>query len=270
MEENKPAQEEPKKEVVTESSQKDLAGFKYEDLELSVPEMLKRGVHFGHRKSRWNPKMKPYTFTVRNNMHIIDLEKTLNLFGEALSFLRGVAQNGGKILLIGTKPQARKLVETAAREIDMPYVSSRWLGGTFTNFSEVKKRIKYLNEQEFKLERGELEKYTKYEQTQFKKEIERMNEKMGGLKKMEGLPQAIVVLDIKEDNLVVKEAKKVKIPVVAIVDTNTDPTLADYPIPGNDDALSSLQYIVGIIVKAVKEEKKAKAAAVKETKPSKI
>jgi small subunit ribosomal protein S2 len=246
------------------NSHEDVAGFKYEELELSISEMLKHGLHFGHRKSRWNPKMKPYTFTVRNNIHIIDLEKTLSLFREAVEFLRGIVKNGGRILLVGTKPQAKKLIEVSAQEIDMPYVSNRWLGGTFTNFSEIKKRIKYLNDQEAKLVRGELEKYTKYEQTQFKKEIERMNEKMGGLKKMDNFPQAIFVLDIKEDILVVKEARRVKIPVVAIVDTNTDPTLVDYPIPANDDALSSLKYVLGIIVKNIKEEKKAKTASSKE------
>jgi small subunit ribosomal protein S2 len=250
-----------------ESSHENMAGFKYEGLELSISEMLKHGLHFGHRKSRWNPKMKPYTFTVRNNIHIIDLEKTISLFQEAVGFLRSIVKNGGKILLVGTKPQARKLIEAAAREIEMPYVSNRWLGGTFTNFTEIKKRIKYLNDQEAKLAQGELEKYTKYEQSQFKKEIERMNEKMGGLKKMDSFPQAIFVLDIKEDILVVKEARRVKIPVVAIVDTNTDPTLVDHPIPANDDALSSLRYVLGIIVKNIKEEKKEKTAASKEEEP---
>lgn len=251
-------------QVKEENSHENVARFKYERFELSISEMLKHGLHFGHRKSRWNPKMKPYTFTVRNNIHIIDLEKTLSLFQEAIDFSRGIVKNGGKILLVGTKPQARRLIETAAQEIDMPYVSNRWLGGTFTNFSEIKKRIKYLNDQEAKLDRGELEKYTKYEQTQFKKEIERMNEKMGGLKKMDSFPQAIFVLDIKEDILVVKEARRVKIPVIAIVDTNTDPTLVDYPIPANDDAVSSLQYVLGMIVKNIKEEKRAKMASSKE------
>ncbi|MFA5925476.1 MAG: 30S ribosomal protein S2 [Parcubacteria group bacterium] len=239
----------------SENSQVSGADFMYEDLKLSVEEMLKRGVHFGHKKSRWNPKMEKYIFGSRNDIHIIDLEKTEGLFREALNYIRGLVQNGGKIMIVGTKPQAQRLVETAAREAEMPFVSKRWLGGTLTNFPEIKKRIKYLNEQEKKMAQGELDKYTKYEQSQMKKEMERMNEKIGGIKKIDNHPQALFVIDIKENNLAVKEAKKAKVPVVGIVDTNTDPTQVDFPIPANDDALSSLKYILGLIVKNIKEAK---------------
>jgi small subunit ribosomal protein S2 len=246
---------EPKNGSTPESSPVSQAGFMYEDLELSIQEMLKRGLHFGHRKARWNPKMQSYTFGIRNGIHIIDLEKTEKLFREALIFIRGLVSNGGKIIFVGTKPQAQRLVEAAAKEADMPYVSKRWLGGTMTNFPEIKKRIKYLNDQEKKMAQGELEKYTKYERSRMKKEIERMNEKIGGIKKIENLPQALFVIDIKENHLAVKEALNAKIPVIGIADTNTDPTLIDYPIPANDDALSSLKYILGLIVKNIREAK---------------
>jgi small subunit ribosomal protein S2 len=253
-------------ETKNESSQNSLAGFKLGELEISIEQMLKSGVHFGHKKSNWSPKMKPYIFTAKGNVSIIDLEKTAALLEKAVEFAKGVVGNGGKIIFVGTKPQAQQLIKEMAELTEMPYVSNRWLGGTFTNFGEIKKRIKYLNEQEEKVVKGELEKYTKYEQLMFKKEIERMNEKMGGIKRMENLPQAIFVADAKENIAAIKEARRKKIPIIGIIDTNVDPDLADYPIPGNDDALSSLKYIVGIIAKAVKEvkaEAKSKAAAKK-------
>lgn len=229
--------------------------FGVENAELSIVDMLKSGVHFGHKKSRWNPKMKNYTFGVKNDIHIIDLEKTIGLFQAALDYMRNITMNGGKIMFVGTKPQAQKLIEAAARELEMPFVSNRWLGGTLTNFPEIKKRIKYLNEQETKSVQGDFEKYTKYEKSRMRKEIARMNEKIGGIKKVENLPQALFVIDIKENNLAVKEAIKAKVPIVAVTDTNTDPTLVDYPIPGNDDALSSLKYILGIVVENLKDAK---------------
>ncbi|MDI6777833.1 MAG: 30S ribosomal protein S2 [Patescibacteria group bacterium] len=255
MENNQAVQSKPKNEATPQNSQNTSAGFMYEDLKLSAIEMLKNGVHFGHKISRWNPKMKPYVFGSRNGIHIIDLDKSLAMLGKALEYIKAVVSTGGKIMLVGTKPQARRLVEQAAKETEMPHVSNRWLGGTFTNFNEIKKRIRYLNSQEEKSARGEFEKYTKYEQGKIRKEIQKMNEKMGGIKKMESLPQAIFVVDVKEDNLAVKEARQMKIPVVAIVDTNNDPTLADFPIPANDDAVSALKYILGITAKEIKEAK---------------
>jgi small subunit ribosomal protein S2 len=218
--------------------------------------MLKAGVHFGHKSSRWNPKMREYIFGVKNNIHIINLEKTVGLFQEALDFMKNTVENGGKILFVGTKPQARELIEKTANLLDMPYVKNRWLGGTFTNFSEIKRRIKYFNDQEKLAESDEIKKYTKYEQSQIRKEIARMNEKMGGIKKMEKLPQAVFLIDIKENALAVKEARNIGIPIIALTDTNTDPTLINYPIPANDDALSSLKYILGIIVKNIIKVKK--------------
>lgn len=231
------------------------AGFSYEDLELNISEMLKAGVHFGHKSSRWNPKMNEYVFGVKNNIHIIDLEKTIGLFQKTLEYMSSIVENGGKILFVGTKPQARQLVEEVASILDMPYIKNRWLGGTFTNFNEIKGRIKYLNQQESLLGSEDIKKYTKYEQSRIRKEIARMNDKMGGIKKMDKLPQAIFVIDIKENSLAVKEAQSAGIPTIALTDTNTDPTLVDYPIPANDDALSSLKYILGIVVKNLIEAK---------------
>jgi small subunit ribosomal protein S2 len=253
---NKEAQNELKGLEPKISSQTDMAGFNYENLELTIEQMLKAGVHFGHKKARWNPKMKPYIFAVRNNIHIIDLEKSLVYLNQAIEFMENIAKNGGKILFVGTKPQVKQLVEKVARSIDMPFVNNRWLGGTFTNYAQIRKRIKYLNDQEARLTRGELEKYTKYEQMRFKKEIDRMNEKMGGIKTMDNIPQAIFVADVKDNELAVKEAKEAKVPVVGIVDTNVDPDLVSYPIPANDDALSSLRYILGIVAKAISRSKK--------------
>ena len=243
------------------------ADFSYENLELNIAEMLKAGVHFGHKSSRWNPKMKEYVFGVKNNIHIIDLEKTIALFQKALEYMRGVVENGGKILFVGTKPQARQLVEEVANILEMPYIKNRWLGGTFTNFNEIKGRIKYLNEQESLSASDEMKKYTKYEQSRIRKEIARMNEKMGGIKRMDKLPQAVFVIDIKENALAVKEAQSAGIPTIALTDTNTDPTLVDFPIPANDDALSTLKYILGIVAKNIVEAKeKAKIEKPENTK----
>lgn len=255
MKNDKTVSKEPKTETDSKSSQNYPADFKCADLDLSVVEMLKSGVHFGHKSSRWNPRMQPYLWGTKNGIHIIDLEKTFSSFQKALDYIKMVVSNGGKILFIGTKPQARNAIEWAARETDMFFVSNRWLGGTFTNFREIKKRIRYLNDQEEKMARGELEKYTKYEQGKMRKEMEKMNEKMGGIKKMESLPQLVFAVDVKEDNLAIKEARFLKIPVVAICDSNIDPDIINFPIPGNDDALSSIKYILGIVVKKIKEAK---------------
>ncbi len=257
---NEQAQRGEGRAVSLKDSQASSAGFQYDDLELSIEQMFKFGVHFGHKKSRWNPKMKPYIFSEKNQIHIIDLEKTLILFEKALEFARHLTANGGKIIFIGTKPQARQIIEEGARFCEMPFVNNRWLGGTLTNFQEIRKRIKYLNEQEEKMAKGEFEKYTKYERLRFQKEIDKMNEKMGGMKKMDSLPQAIFVPDVKENDLAVKEAKKMRIPIIGIVDTNVDPEPVDYPIPANDDALSSLRYIVGLMAKTLKEARNSRTS----------
>ncbi|HLM84493.1 MAG TPA: 30S ribosomal protein S2 [Candidatus Bathyarchaeia archaeon] len=270
MQNNENAPKNGEKAAIDEKSADFLSeGGSSENLDLSVAGLLKAGVHFGHKSSRWNPKMKEYVFGVKNNIHIIDLEKTMELFQKALDFLRTTTENGGRILFIGTKPQARHLIEAAAEALEMPYVKNRWLGGTFTNFNEIKRRIKYLNDRENLAESDEIKRYTKYEQSQIKKEIARMNEKMGGIKKMEKLPQAIFLVDIKENALAVKEARSAGIPTVALVDTNTDPTLVDFPIPANDDALSAIKYILGIIAKNIAQAKQKAQSEKKEAKENK-
>lgn len=234
--------------------------------EITMTEMLKLGVHFGHRKSKFNPKMEPYIYTLRNGVHIIDLEQTVQKLKEALEFVKEVIAKDGQILFVGTKRQAKKPIEEAAGKCGMSYVTDRWLGGTFTNFKVIYKQIEKLRELEAKIESEEIKKYTKKEQHEFRKEIGRLNKMMGGIKTMDELPQAIFVIDINQDDLAIKEAKRINIPVIALADTNTDPTLVDYPIPSNDDAIQ----VIEMMTEAVAEEiNKAKKDVKKETKKRK-
>lgn len=234
--------------------------------ELSLEKMLKAGLHFGHKDSRWNPRMQPYIFGTRNGVHIVDLEKTKVHFEKALDFLSEIAAKDGIILLIGTKKQAKNLVKSVAEKIGMPYVNERWLGGTFTNFNTISKRIKYLLETREGLQKGKFNQHTKLERLKLKKEVEKLEEKMGGLANMKRLPDAVFILDIKKDKIALKEAKKSGVKVVALVDTNCDPTSIDYPIPANDDALSALKYTLGVFLKKFMESKQNS----KKLKPEKI
>ena len=240
---------------------------KEDKYQLSLEGMLKAGVHFGHKKSRRNPKMDPYIFGTRNNINIIDLEKTLDLFREALNFIEEIVQKKGTILLVGTKKQAKGAVRAVAEKAEIPYVNERWLGGTFTNFSNISKRIKYLIDQKEALEKGRLADYTKLERLKLEKALNKLEEKMGGLKRMTKIPDAVFVLDIKKDNLAVKEARQKGVKVIGLVDTNCDPTEVDYPIPANDDALSSLKYILGVFLRRILEVKKADSMEV-DTSPT--
>lgn len=208
-------------------------------------DMLKAGVHFGHQKSRWQPKMAPYVYTIRHNVHIIDLEKTAKKLKKAQKFLSKINKQGKKILFIATKKQAKKIIQKTAESVNMPYVNERWLGGTFTNFKEIVKLLKKLDTLEKKLE----EKLSKRDKHKIEIEIKRLLFKVGGLRGMEKLPGAVFILDIKENHLALKEALEVKIPVVALVDTNTDPSKIDYPIPANDDGIKSIK----LILKKIKE-----------------
>lgn len=229
---------------------------KEEKYQLTLESMLKAGVHFGHKKSRWNPKMRQYLFGVRNDIHIIDLEKTKEAFQKALDFVGETVSKGGMILVVGTKKQAKDLVKAAAEKVEMPYVNLRWLGGTFTNYDTISRRVKYLVETREGLEKGKFSDMTKLERLKLQKELDKMEERIGGLVLMKRMPDAIFVLDIKKDELAVKEAKKAGIKVIALVDSNCDPTLVDYVIPANDDALSSLRYVMGVFLKKVLETKK--------------
>lgn len=209
-----------------------------------LEEMAGFGVHFGHKESALNPKMRQYVFGARGNVNIIDLAKTAEKMKIALDFIQNLVSENKTIIFVGTKIQTKNLVKEIAQDCLMPYVSERWIGGLFTNFETIKKRIDYFKDLERKRESGELEKYTKKERADFDKEIKDLATNFGGIKNMEKLPDAIFALDMKKDALAIKEAKMKKIKVVAIADTNVDPTAADYSIPANDDAISSVKYIL--------------------------
>ncbi|MBI5765899.1 30S ribosomal protein S2 [Candidatus Falkowbacteria bacterium] len=218
-------------------------------------ELLQAGVHFGHQKGRWHPKMKDFIFTERGGVHIIDLEKTVEKLQIAIDFVKETAQRGGVILFVGTKRQGQKIIEKYALACGMPYISERWIGGLFTNFSNVNKLIKKYKELTEKKESGALEKYTKKEQVEFHKEIEKLKKLVGGLAELKKIPEAIFVLDVKKEKTAVAEARKRKIPIVAFCDTNINPDLIDYSIPANDDAVKSIEIITSIISETIKEGK---------------
>lgn len=233
------------------ASENYFAGLDFSKLEVSIEEMFKSGVHFGHHKSRKNPKMDEFIFGTRNSINIFDLEKTVSMLKSAMDFLAQVVSGGQEILFVGTKKQAKALVESAARECGMPYVSERWLGGTFTNFSIISKRTKYLRDGQEKMKKGEYAQYTKFEQMKIAEELSRLERKMGGIKNMTRLPGAVFALSTIEDNLAIKEAKVKNIPVVALVDSNSSPDGVNYPIPANEDAVSSIRIMLAYVVKAV-------------------
>lgn len=221
----------------------------------TVLELLQAGVHFGHQKGRWHPKMKEYIFTERGGIHIIDLEKTLVKLEEATKFLQNIAQNGGVVLFVGTKKQAQKMIKKYADESGMPYIIERWIGGLFTNFSNVGKLIKKYRKLKEESESGALAKYTKKEQVDFNKEIERLAKFVGGLGDMRKIPEAVFILDAKKEKTAIVEARKKGVPVVGFCDSNINPELFDYPIPANDDAVKSIDLILGLMSKAVLEGK---------------
>ncbi len=225
------------------------------DIEKILPstgEMLKLGVHFGHKSSRWNAKMKPYIFTVRNNVHIIDLEKSREEFKKALEFIQKIKEKKEIILFVGTKIAASEITRESAEECKMPYVDKRWIGGTLTNFKIISKRLEHFQDLEKKKETNELKKYTKKEQHEFDVELQKLEKQFGGIKKMTKLPDALLVIDSHNEKLAIKEARMKNIPIVGLCDTNADPTIVNYPIPANDDAISSLKLILETIVKVLK------------------
>ena len=226
------------------------------DVKLPSPqEMIEAGVHFGHKTSRWHPKMEQYIFSSRNSIHIFDLEKTAKKLEEAITFLSRVVSRGGLVVLVGTKPISRSLIKAAAQELGMPFVSERWIGGTLTNFKTINKRIQYLTDLEEQQKTGQWEKFTKKEQLVLRRKMEKLQFRFEGIRKLNKLPEALFAIDVKADNLAIREAKKIKIPVVSICDTNMDPKLIDYVIPANDDASSSLKIIVDAIVDNLKKAK---------------
>ncbi|MFA6383196.1 MAG: 30S ribosomal protein S2 [Parcubacteria group bacterium] len=240
-----------------------FADFNFEGLEVDMRFMLKNGVHFGHQKARKNPKMNEYIFGTKNGINIINLEKTVEKMEEAKNFIEKIVSEGQDILFVGTKKQAKNIVESAARACGMPYVVERWLGGTFTNFKNISGRTRYLRDGQEKMKKGEYAKYTKFEQMKMAEELGRLESRMGGIKNMMKLPGAIFVTGVLEDNLAVQEARKKNIPIIALVDTNIDPGVIDYPIPANEDAVSSLRLMVGYVCKAILEGKEKMGAAKK-------
>ena len=224
--------------------------------------LLEAGVHFGHETKRWNPKMKKYIFGAKNGVYIIDLEKTKDALLKACDYLKQMAATGNSILFVGTKKQAQEIIKEETMRCGMFYVNQRWLGGMLTNFQTIKKSLKRLEELERIKEDGTMAKLSKKEAAQLNKEMVKLNKNLEGVRSMSKLPKAMFVVDAKKEEIAVKEAKKLGIPVVALVDTNSDPDLVNYVIPGNDDAIRSIKMIVNLIATSILEGKDAFAAGV--------
>lgn len=227
-----------------------------EIIDAELEAMAKAGVHLGHAKTKNHPAMVPYIFGMRNTVSIIDLVKTKPLLNTALNYLRDTAAKGGIILLVGTKPSARKLVLEMAEQTGMPYFVERWIGGALTNFKVITKRVEYMETIERERASGELEKYTKREQLKKGEEANRLKKFFDGLRLLKRLPDALFVVDVTQDTTAIREANRLHIPVVALVDTNSDPRGIDFPIPANDDALPALRYMLGRIGLAIEEGKR--------------
>ncbi len=224
---------------------------------IDMKALLESGAHFGHKTSRWHPKMAPYIHSRKQGAHIINLEKTVEGLETALPKVKEIVKSGKKILFVGTKKQMKDVVKAAAESVNMPYVTVRWIGGTLTNVETVNKQIKKVKDLERRMESGELEKrYNKLEVQRFQEEIDMLNERYGGIKDMTEQPAAIIVVDACEDKNAVKEANTLKIPVFAITDTNVDPSNIDYVIPANDDSIKATTLILDYFVNAIKEGKK--------------
>jgi len=221
----------------------------------TIKELLEAGAHFGHQTSRWHPRMKTYIFTKRNGIHIIDLEQTTGMLDKACDFIRQVAAEGDTIIFVGTKKQAQEAIEQEAQRCGMYYVSQRWLGGILTNFATIQARIDYLVRLEDQQARGELKHLPKKEILKLEEEILRLNRQLGGIKEMTSLPSALFIVDPIKERIALTEAKRLGIPVVAIVDTNCNPDNIDYPIPANDDAIRAIKLMCSKIADAVIEGK---------------
>ena len=226
-------------------------------MSVTMREMLEAGVHFGHQTRYWNPKMAPYIFGDRNKIHIVNLEKTLPLFEDALKYVRTLAANKGRIMFVGTKRQARDIMKEEATRANCAYVNHRWLGGMLTNFKTVKQSIKRLNDFEAMMLDGSLEKFGKKEALGYKREVEKLERSIGGIKEMGGLPDAIFIVDVGHENGAITEAAKLGIPVIGIVDTNNSPEGVTYVIPGNDDSSRAIRLYARGIADAVLEGRSA-------------
>ena len=220
---------------------------------VSMNYLLEAGVHFGHQKRRWNPKMQEYIFTSRDDIHIIDLQKTVKKLEEAYEAMKKIAEEEGKILFIGTKKQAQEAVEECATRSEMYFVNERWLGGTLTNFKTIRSRIKRLDEIEKMEQDGTFNLLPKKEVVKIKKEYDKLNKNLRGIREMKKLPQALVIVDPKKEEIAIREARILNIPIFGVVDTNCDPDMVDYVIPGNDDAVRSVKIMLGVLTNAICE-----------------
>jgi small subunit ribosomal protein S2 len=242
-------------------------------ISIGVKELLDSGVHFGHQTKRWNPKMKPFIFDARNGIHIIDLSKTLTQLEAACEFLGVTVRKGGKVIFVGTKKQAQQCVKDTAKECGQFYVTERWLGGTLTNFNTIKTSIKRLKEIEKMDADGSLAEYGKQEQAAIRREAGRLHKYFDGFSSMDKLPAAMFVVDIKREHNAVAEARKLKIPIVALVDTNCDPDLVEYPVAANDDAIRSVRMIIATVGQTITQagaEFESKRARVPEPEEQKF
>jgi len=226
-------------------------------MKVALEDLLKAGVHFGHLTRRWDPKMKPYIFMERNGIHIIDLQKTLKSMEQAYAAIKEISASGDPILFVGTKKQAKDILKSEAMRSEMPYIVERWLGGTLTNFSTIKKSVRHLENLEKMVLDGTVEKLTKKERLQVEREIDKMKKVFAGIQEMKKIPGAVFVVDIKKEEIAIREAKKLRVPIFAIVDTNCDPTQVDFPIPGNDDSTKSVTVIARVIADAILEGREA-------------
>jgi small subunit ribosomal protein S2 len=217
--------------------------------------LLETGVHFGHRTRKWNPKMKPYIFTERNGIHIIDLQQTLEALEESYALIRDIVADGGTVLFVGTKRQAQETIELEAKRCSMPYVNLRWLGGTLTNWQTIRSRIDELENLERRRAEGEFDLLTKKEALSMDRKIDKLESRLGGIREMRSLPEALFVVDVLQEETAIHEANLLKIPVVALVDTNCDPNVIDYVIPSNDDAIRAIKLLASTIADAVLEGK---------------
>ncbi len=220
---------------------------------VSMKSLLEAGVHFGHRTRRWHPKMRTFIFTERNGIHIIDLQQTMRQVNTAYAIVRDIVREGGLVLFVGTKKQAQETIKTEADRCGMPYVAERWLGGTLTNFRTIRSRVEYMVDLERRSERGELDRLPKKEALLLRSELARLSTRIGGLRNMAHVPDALFIVDVQRESLAVAEANKLHVPIVAMVDTNCDPDPIDHPIPSNDDAIRAIKLMAGKMADAVIE-----------------
>ena len=235
---------------------------------VSMKQLLECGVHFGHQTRRWNPKMKPFIFMERNGIYIIDLQKTVKGLEKAYDFVREIAKEGGSVLFVGTKRQAQDPIRDEALKCGQFYINQRWLGGLLTNFATIRRRVTRMVELQQMEEDGSINKYPKKEVVKLRKERDKLEKYLSGIKEMKDAPDAIFVIDPRRETIAVLEARKLEIPVIAIVDTNCDPDLIDYPIPGNDDAIRAIELVVGLMANAFIEGRQGQDARQAEEEPA--